>query len=193
MEDVSPITRSLRAVRDGDQGAFESLVGLLYDDLRALAAHHLDRNAAHRTLSPTGLVHEAYLRLASRDQLEWNDRTHFFAACSVVMRGIVIDFARQRAAKKRGGGAQPLTLLEADLAIDNQAEELLALDRALDRLDSYGERLRRVVECRFFAGLTEPETAAALDVSERTVRRDWVKARALLSDLLADGDAGAPA
>jgi RNA polymerase sigma factor (TIGR02999 family) len=191
--EVSPITRSLHEVREGRDGAFERLVGLLYDDLRALAAHHLDRNAAHRTLSPTGLVHEAYLRLASRDDLSWNDRAHFFAACSVVMRNIVVDFARQRKARKRGGGATPLTLLEKDLAIDAQAEELLALDRALDRLTAYGDRLRRVVECRFFAGLTEPETAEALAVSERTVRRDWVKARALLGELLAEGGGGAPA
>jgi RNA polymerase sigma factor (TIGR02999 family) len=135
-------------------------------------------------------VHEAYLRLAGRDALDWEDRSHFFAACSVVMRNIVIDFARARAAHKRGGGAVPLTLLEEQIPIDSQAEELLALDRALDRLDAYGDRLRRVVECRFFAGLTEPETAEALGVSERSVRRDWVKARALLSELL---DPEAPA
>jgi RNA polymerase sigma factor (TIGR02999 family) len=196
LSEPSPVTRRLREVRAGEDGAFEGLISLLYDDLRLLAARHLDRDAAHRTLSPTGLVHEAYLRLARRDGLDWEDRSHFFAACSVVMRNIVIDFARSRSARKRGGNAVRLTLLEEEIAIDDQAEELLALDRALDRLAPYGERLRRVVECRFFAGLTEPESAEALGVSERTVRRDWVKARALLSELLGPerpGGAGAEA
>jgi len=187
LADPSPITKCLREVRAGDDGAFDGLISLVYDDLRLLASRHLERNAGHRTLSPTGLVHEAYLRLADRDGLTWEDRSHFFAACSVVMRNIVIDFARSRSAQKRGGGAVRLTLHEEEIAIDDQAEELLALDRAMDRLAAYGDRLRRVVECRFFAGLTEPEAAEALGVSERTVRRDWVKARALLLDLLGNG------
>jgi len=167
----SPITRRLDDLRAGKDGAFEGLVDLLYDDLRRIAASHLERNAAHRTLNPTGLVHEAYLRLAGRDGLAYEDRGHFFAACSVVMRHIVIDFARRRHALKRGGGTA------------------VTLDEAMERLGAYGDRLPRVVECRFFAGLTEIETAAALAVSERTVRRDWIKARTLLSDLLSPGSA----
>jgi len=184
----SPITRRLDDLRAGKDGAFEGLVDLLYDDLRRIAASHLERNAAHRTLNPTGLVHEAYLRLAGRDGLAYEDRGHFFAACSVVMRHIVIDFARRRHALKRGGGTA-VTLDEQDIRIDDQADELLALDEAMERLGAYGDRLPRVVECRFFAGLTEIETAAALAVSERTVRRDWIKARTLLSDLLSPGSA----
>jgi RNA polymerase sigma factor (TIGR02999 family) len=182
----SPVTRSLQEVRAGKDGAFEELVGLLYDDLRMLAAHHLDHNAAHRTLNPTGLVHEAYLKLAKQEDLKWEDRSHFFAACSVIMRNIVIDFARRKKASKRGGGAEPVTLDEQEIRIDSQVDELLMLDQALDRLAGYGERLPRVVECRFFAGLTESETADALGISERTVRRDWIKARALLQELLSD-------
>jgi RNA polymerase sigma factor (TIGR02999 family) len=184
----SPITRGLRDLRAGKERAFEGLVDLLYDDLRRIAASHLERNAAHRTLNPTGLVHEAYLRLAGRDGLAYEDRGHFFAACSVVMRHIVIDFARRRHALKRGGGTA-VTLDETEIRIDEQADELLALDEAIGRLSSYGDRLPRVVECRFFAGLTEAETGAALGVSERTVRRDWIKARALLAGLLSEGEA----
>jgi len=186
MNALSPVTQSLRDVRAGKRRAFEHLVGLLYDDLRLLAAHHLDQNASERTLTPTGLVHEAYLKLAARDGLVWEDRSHFFAACSVVMRNIIIDFARRRRALKRGGGTA-VSLDDAEIRVEFQAEELLDLDRALRHLTDYGERLVRVVECRFFAGLTEPETASALGVSERTVRRDWTKARALLASLLADG------
>jgi RNA polymerase sigma factor (TIGR02999 family) len=192
MSHDSPVTQSLKEIRAGKDGAFHRLVGLLYDDLRRMAAHYLDHNAAGRTLNPTGLVHEAYLRLAAHDELKWEDRAHFMAACSIVMRNIVIDFARRQNALKRGGGP-PVPLDDREIRVDSQAEELIALDDALDRLATYGERLPRVVECRFFAGLTEPETASALGISERTVRRDWVKARTLLSTLLADDPPGSPA
>lgn len=184
----SPVTRGLRDLRAGKEGAFEGLVDLLYNDLRRIAASHLERDAAHRTLNPTGLVHEAYLRLAARDGLSYADRGHFMAACSVVMRNIVIDFARRRHALKRGGGTA-VSLDERDIRVDDQAAELLELDQALDRLRDYGHRLPRIVECRFFAGLTEIETAGALGISERTVRRDWMKARALLGEMLAEGRA----
>lgn len=187
MAKESPVTQSLSNVRAGQDGAFEKLVSLLYDDLRLIAAHHLDPNAAQRTLNPTGLVHEAYLRLARREGLTWEDRSHFFAACSVVMRNIVIDFARRKKTAKRAGGLERITFNEHEIRIDSQVEDLLALDEALDQLDKYGNRLSRVVECRFFAGLTEPETAHALGVSERTVRRDWIKARTLLRSILSDG------
>lgn len=183
MGSESPVTLGLRDLRAGKDGAFESLVDLLYDDLRRIAVRHLGRDAAHRTLNPTGLVHEAYLRLAQRDGLAYADRAHFFAACSVVMRNIVIDFARRRHALKRGGGTA-VGLDDREIRVDDQAEDLLALDEALTRLSDYGPRLPRVVECRFFAGYTEAETATALQVSERTVRRDWMKARALLGEIL---------
>lgn len=183
----SPVTRGLKDLRAGKAGAFEGLVDLLYDDLRGIAAHQLDRNAENRTLNPTGLVHEAYLRLAGRHGLAYEDRGHFFAACAVVMRHIVIDFARRRHAQKRGGGTA-LPLDEHMIRIDEQADDLLALNEAIAKLGQYGDRLPRVVECRFFAGLTEAETGLAMGISERTVRRDWIKARAVLADLLS-GDA----
>lgn len=187
MNSDSPVTRGLKDLRAGKEGALEGLVDLLYDDLRRLAAGQLDRQAADRTLNPTGLVHEAYLRLAGRHGLTYEDRSHFFAACAVVMRHIVIDFARKRHALKRGGGTA-LPLDDDMIRIDEQAADLLAIDEAIERLGEYGDRLPRIVECRFFAGLTELETADALGISERTVRRDWIKARALLADLLS-GDA----
>ena len=158
---------------------------LLYDDLRAMARAQIGSGGPH-TLNPTALVHEAYVRLARRDGLEYSDRNHFLAVCSVVMRNIVIDFARRRKAQKRGGDRQRVTLEESMLLLDSQAEDLLAIDQALSRMQELSPRMVRVVECRFFGGLTEEETAGALDVSESTVRREWVKARALLREMLGE-------
>jgi RNA polymerase sigma factor (TIGR02999 family) len=158
--DPSPITRGIREVRAGQDGAFERLIGLVYEDLRLLASRHLGENASQRTLSPTGLVHEAYLRLAGREDLTWEDRTHFFAACSVVMRHVVIDFAA-RAALKRAA-ARFMTLPE-EASRSTTAEEPLALDRALDRLAVYGDR-PVASWVPFLRRPHGPEAAAALGV-----------------------------
>jgi RNA polymerase sigma factor (TIGR02999 family) len=183
MPEHSPVTRCLRDLRQGESGAFERLVDLLYEDLRRIARIQL-AGKGPQTLSPTALVHEVYVRLADKDDLDYADRDHFLAVCSVVMRNLTIDFARRRQAQKRGGDRHRVTLDESVLRLDSQAEDLIAIDQALTRMEELSERMVRVVECRFFGGLTEEETAGALGISERTVRREWTKARALLREML---------
>jgi RNA polymerase sigma-70 factor, ECF subfamily len=138
------------------------------------------------TLNTTALVHEAYLKLVDQDRAGWNDRTHFLAIAATAMRRILIDYARRQKRLKRGGERRRLTLDDAMIMADQRADTLLALDEALTGLSALNERLSRVVEYRFFAGLTTEETAAALDVTTRTVERDWTKARAWLYDQLRD-------
>ena len=185
MSTSSPITQCLHELRSGEVRAFDRLVQLLYPDLKKLARVQL-AGKGPQTLNPTALVHEAYVRLAARENLEYADRDHFLAACSVIMRNIVIDFARRRHAQKRQGDRQRVTLDERVLPVDDQAEDLIAIDQALDRMQELSPRMVRVVECRFFGGLTEVETARALDISESTVRREWTKARALLREMLGE-------
>jgi len=179
------ITRLLVAHRDGDREAFEQLVPLVYEDLRRIARRQLARHRAHGTLNTTALVHEAYLKLVDQSRVQVNDRGHFFAIAARAMRQIIIDYARKRSAVKRGSGKVPVSLDKVQIAVHDQAEMLLTIDDALDRLTSLNERLTRVFECRFFAGLTEKETAEALDLSLRTVQRDWMKGKAWLRRELA--------
>lgn len=184
MTDPAAITQLIHAFRAGDRAAFDQLVAAVYDDLVTLARRQLRRVGGNETLATTGLVHEAYLRLAEQTRAEWQDRGHFFAVAATAMRQIAISYARRHRAAKRGGGQARVTFDENVLAVEEQAAELLALDQALERLRSLDERLVRVVECRYFAGLDEEETAAALGVSRRTVQRDWVRARAWLAEAL---------
>lgn len=181
MSEPSPqITQLLIAHGEGQPGAFDELMPMVYEDLRRIARRQLRRNQPSHTLDTTGLVHEAYLKLVDQNKAGWRDRGHFFAISSRAMRQILVDFARRRLAAKRGGGQRPASLDENQIAIVEQADWLVALDDALARLAEIDERLPRIVECRFFAGLTEQETAQALDVSLRTVQRDWMRARAWL-------------
>lgn len=173
-------TALLLELRGGDASVADALFPLLYDELRAIAHRQLGRERPNHTLSTTALVHEAYERLVDQTRAEWEDRAHFCAVAARAMRHILIDYARRRHALKRGGQQRPLPLDEGRIAVEEQAELLLSLDQALDRLGRLSERLCRVVEMRFFGGMTEEETARALDVSIRTVRRDWVKAKAWL-------------
>jgi RNA polymerase sigma factor (TIGR02999 family) len=174
------ITRLLEAYESGDADALRRLVPLVYPDLRRLAHRQLGHGRGGQTLDTTGLVHEAYVKLADRTRACWRDRGHFFAVAALAMRQVVIDYARRCRAEKRGGG-QPIDRLDAtQIPVREQAETLLQLDEALERLRDLDERLIRVVECRFFAGLSEQETAEALGVSTRTVERDWKRARAWL-------------
>ena len=194
------ITERLVALRGSDEpGAWESLVPLVYTELRAIAHRQLKRERGGHTLNTTALVHEAYLRLVDQHGVEWQDRAHFFGIAARVMRLVLIDYARSRRAARRAGAYRPLPVdatagalesgagaSDALVAADERAEELIALDEALTRLAALDERLVRVVECRFFGGLTEEETAAVLGVTARTVRRDWVKAKAWLQRALAE-------
>jgi RNA polymerase sigma factor (TIGR02999 family) len=179
--DTHDVTRALAACYQGDRQALEQVVSRLYDDLRLIARRQLRRSRPGETLDTTGLVHEAYLKLAGHERLDCHDREHFLAVVARAMRQIVVDYARKRQRDKRGGDLARVPL-DDDLAatVQQSTEALLTLDAALARLAAIDDRLIRLVECRFFAGLTEEETAAALGISRRTVQRDWVRARAWL-------------
>jgi RNA polymerase sigma factor (TIGR02999 family) len=174
------VTRLLISWRQGDAGAPGELFSLVYDELRALARAQVRRRVREPSLGATGLVHEAYLKLVDHSRLDVKDRAHFFALAARAMRQVLVDHARRRAAFKRGGPALQEALEDDALATDARTEELLALDEALARLESVDARLVRLVEVRFFGGLSIDETAEALELSPRTVKRDWQKARAVL-------------
>lgn len=176
----SEITRLLSEWSDGDEAARDRLMSLVYDDLKAIAHRQIQLERTGHTLRTTALVHEAYLRLVETSEVDWHDRAHFFAVASRVMRHVLVDYARARDAEKRGGGAVRVTLATETAAEEQPVLEILALEEALSELARRSPRLERVVECRFFGGMTVRETAAALDVSGRTVKRDWRKARAYL-------------
>jgi len=184
----SAITICLRQWREGDPAAQERLFELVYEQLRHMAHNALRRERDDHTLATTDLVHEAYIRLVDRADVEWQDSSHFFAVASRAMRRILVDYARKRGAAKRGSAPRRVPLMEEALSLDEQADTLVALDDALTRLHSMNERLAKVVECRFFGGLTEDQTAQALGITARTVRRDWVKARGWLYHELSTGD-----
>jgi RNA polymerase sigma factor (TIGR02999 family) len=176
----SEITALLRDLREGDEAAMDRLVPLVYDELRRIAHRQLAGEREGHTAGTTGLVHEAYLRLAAQEHADWKDRGHFFAAAATAMRRVLVDYARQHRAAKRGGALSQVPLEDAMAIVEERATALLDLDEALERLAALDNRLSRVVECRFFGGLNEEETAEALGVTSRTVRRDWIKARGWL-------------
>jgi RNA polymerase sigma factor (TIGR02999 family) len=180
MTDDHDVTGLLVAWRHGDATAVDRLFPLVYDELRRIAHHQLSRERGDHTLSTTALVHEAYIKLVDQTRAQWADRSQFFAIASRAMRRILVDYARQHLAGKRGGRRERVTLGEEHLSLDYRADLLLAVDEALDRLRELDERASRVVECRFFGGFTEEETAVALGITDRTVRRDWVRAKAWL-------------
>jgi RNA polymerase sigma factor (TIGR02999 family) len=182
--DRGEVTGLLHAYRDGDREAFDRLVPLVYQDLRRIARRQLGRGARGQTLDTNGLVHEAWVKLVEHSGAGYEDRGHFLAVSAVAMRQVIISRARRHAASKRGGGQRPVTLDEGRIALEEQADQLLEIDAALTRLAGHNERLGRVVECRFFAGLSEEETAQALGVSLRTAQRDWMRARAWLREEL---------
>jgi RNA polymerase sigma factor (TIGR02999 family) len=159
----------------------DTFYGAVYAELKRIARHYLRTRDARATMSTTDLVHEAYLKFGGADVDDWQNRAHFFGSASRAMRQVLVDHARYRSAAKRGDGQAPVTLTGSDAALEVQWDELLVLDEALDRLRALDERLCRVVELRFFAGLSDEEIAGILDVSTRTVGRDWLKARLYLS------------
>ncbi len=177
--DTTTITQLLAAWRAGDRQAIGRLMPLVYDELRALARHRL-RHRGDQTLQTTVLLHEVYLKLAQHSQLAVNDRQHFFALAAKAMRQLTVDYARRRASSKRGGGAELVPADEVAVPAVERAEQIVALDAALERLSQLDETLSRIVELRYFGGLSVEETAEVLGCSDRTVKRGWRKARALL-------------
>lgn len=182
--DEPDITGLLTAWRAGDREAFDRLFPLVYEELRRIAHRQLGSERPGHTLGTTALVHEAYLKLVDQTRAQFTDRAHFFAVAAQAMRRILVDYARRHRALKRGGTAGRVSLSDAALVAAERSDTLVALDDALTRLEGLDERLSRVVECRFFGGLTEDETAEALGVNARTVRRDWVKAKGWLVQAL---------
>ena len=170
----------LTELRSGRHGALDQLIPLVYNELRAIAHRQLALRARGSTLSTTALVHETYLKLVDQSRADWRDRAHFLAVASIAMRHVLVDRAKARATLKRGGERRRITLDDSHIAVDDQPDALLQLDGAMNRLAELQPRLARVVECRFFGGLTEDEIAEALGVTARTVQRDWAKARMLL-------------
>ena len=186
-------TLLLRALARGDARASDGLLELVYGELRRLASSFLRRERVGHTLQPTALVHEAWMRLVDQDQADWRDRAHFLGIAALAMRRVVCDHARARARDKRGAGAarEPLHtgLIDSDADLEGQLD-VLALNEGLDQLAEHSARAAKVIELRFFGGLTEEEVARVLDVARPTVTRDWRAARAWLSNWMRRGETG---
>jgi len=181
MPDAEQITKLLKEWSGGNREVLDELIPLVYDELRRQASRHLRKERSNHTLQTTALIHEAYLKLIGYNQIEWQNRAHFFAIASVAMRRILVDHARERKREKRGGAAEKLPLDEAfQISVNEKSVDLIALDEALNRLAKLDARQARVVELRYFAGLSIDETAEVLGVSNATVRLDWNLAKAWL-------------
>jgi len=187
---TTPVTRLLREVSDGESGASDRLLACVYDHLHQLARARMAGERPGHTLQTTALVHEAYLKLLGPQDIAWNDRGHFFHAAAEAMRRILVDHARQRGALKRGKGFQRLPLSLVDLAQQDDPEEILALDAAFLRLQECDAESAEVIRLRFYADLTVEQTAGALGISDRTVKRRWTYARARMLQFL-EGDRNA--
>jgi RNA polymerase sigma factor (TIGR02999 family) len=181
------VSQLLAEYRGGDRGALDRLIPLVHAELRRIAARSLRAERRDHTLQPTALVSEAYLRLVEQQNASWQDRAHFLACASRIMRNILVDHARAHRADKRGGGQLRVTLGEEALQTEGPKADFVALDAALDRLAERDEQTSRIVELRYFGGLSNEETAEALGVSERTVKRGWALARAWLRRELGRG------
>jgi len=186
-DEISETTQLLRAWADGDRGALERLTPRVYRTLRRIAGHQLQNERPGQTLQATALVHEAYLKLIDITNVDWQHRAHFFAVSAQIMRRILLDRARRRVAAKRGGNAAKVNLDELPDLSEGRAGELIALDDALNALVEIDPRKERVVELRFFGGLSVEETAAVLGISQETVMRDWKFARVWLQAELSRG------
>ena len=187
------VTQVLTAVSAGEHGAVDELFPVVYDELRALAGHYLRRERCDHTLQTTALVHEAYLKLVNQHEAKWRDRAHFFAIAAQAIRRVLVDHARTRKRRKRGGGRGEVSLSIATPIFHDHDVNLEALDEALDRLEKSTPLEARIVELRFFAELTEQEIAEVLGISDRTVRRHWNYAKAWLFREIKKGDTRAQA
>lgn len=172
-------------LKKGEEQVYEQLYPLIYDELKQLAYAQMSRQSPDHTLSRTELVHETYLKMIDQSQINFNDKSHFLAIASRCMRQILIDYARKKYARKRGGKKKELTYIDELFEAQNKkAEELISIDTALEELEKLNARLCKVVEMRFFGEMTIPQTAEVLDISESTVKRDWMKARGWLYNKL---------
>lgn len=181
MASPSEITLLLVKLKKGEDGIYNQLYPLIYEELKRLAYAQMNRQSPDHTLSKTELVHEAYLKMIDQKQIDFEDKSHFLAIASRCMRQILIDYARKKSAKKRGGKKKDLTFIDELFDAQNQkAQELINIDAALNQLEKLNQRLSKVVEMRFFGEMTIEETAKALNISESTVKRDWMKARGWL-------------
>jgi RNA polymerase sigma factor (TIGR02999 family) len=185
------VSRLLRAWSEGDAAALDQLLPLVYEELRRMARRYMDRQSPGHTLETTALIHEAYLRLVDQSEVKWQNRAHFFGVAATAMRHILVDYARTRQAAKRGGEVRLVSLDEAAVVSRERAAEMVALDDALQALAALDQRKSRVVELRYFGGLSVEETAEVLKVSRETVARDWRLARTWLLRELSRTGAGA--
>lgn len=186
--DPGQVTEILIALRDGEAGAWDRLFHQLYGDLKRVAHNQLRRMRPGQTLDTTGLVHEAYLKCVDQSRVAIRDRAHFYAVSARAMRQILVDYARRLGRAKRGGGAKPLELDENRLGRHEHFEQILEVDEALTKLARYSERQARIVEYRYFVGLTEREIGELLSVTSRTVRNEWTRARAWLHEAMSADD-----
>lgn len=174
------VTRLLFELKAGNRSAEERLIPLVYRELRRIASARLRNESRHHSLQPTALVHEAYIRLTRLQQIDWQSKSHFLAVSATVMRRILVDHARANQALKRGDGGVTISLNDAMFLVPEREPEILALDEALDKLAKLDKRQAKIVELRFFAGMTEEETGEVLGIGPRTVKRDWRSAKAWL-------------
>lgn len=179
-ERKNQVTQILHDWSGGDREAPERLMPLVYDEMRRIARSFISRERQGHTLQPTALVNEAYLRLVDQNSVSWQSRAHFYSVAASMMRRVLIDHARMRATEKRGGGAVRLSIEDVQVPIEERAANFVAMDEALERLSQFNERGRKIVEMRFYAGMSEEEIAEVLGVSTRTVLRDWKAARVWL-------------
>ena len=180
-----PITQLLSEIKSGRQEVLGELLPLVYDELRRLADNYLRRERSDHTLQPTALVHEAYLRLVGQNPIEWQNRAHFFGIAARLMREILIEYARGRNRQKRGGGYKTQIVLSDAVSFNNQEQfDVIAVDEALNKLEKLDERQARIVELKFFGGLTIEEIAEVLEISAATVKREWSTAKLLLYKML---------
>ncbi|HEV2665074.1 MAG TPA: sigma-70 family RNA polymerase sigma factor [Blastocatellia bacterium] len=186
MTSPATITQLLIKWRNGDQAALDELASQVYSELRRLARYYLSQERPGHTMQPSDLVQEAYLRLVDEKEIDWQNRAHFFGVAAMRMRHILVEHARGRQAAKRGGGEYRMSLCEADRLTENRDVNLLALDDALQKLEALDPQKARIVELRYFSGLTIEQTAEALRISPATVKRDWSMARAWLRSEISD-------
>jgi RNA polymerase sigma-70 factor (ECF subfamily) len=183
---ATEVTQILQAVSAGDRSQAEQLMQLVYDDLRALARAQLGRDAANHTLAPTAVVHEVFIKLVDREDIDWRGKSHFYAVSAKAMRQILVDCAREKATQKRGGDRQRIPLADGDALSADRDEDVLALDEALQLLAEIDEQRASIVEMRFFGGMNMKEVSAALGVPERTLGKQWAATRLWLRKHLAE-------